>query len=171
MPGYAMDARSNRHFVIAVESGHYEIHEGNAFNYSDGIQLGASGTQYYLLTTGAKYPHLLLHIFFGGEATVQLFEGADRSGSAAGTVFNRSRPSSKAPTMTVHKGITGGTTDGVQIQTSRYGSGLIGGGEMRGENEWILKPNTKYLLLITSIVATNDIAVGINWYEPESLNG
>ena len=55
--------------------------------------------------------------------------------------------------------------------TSRFGndSGPAGrggdGGGTRGNNEWMLKQNTDYLVIITSHTDTNNIAVEFDWYE------
>jgi hypothetical protein len=70
--------------------------------------------------------------------------------------------------MTIHKGTSGGTTDGTLIKT--HSSGTSQGSSKTPSTEGfgdqiVLKQNTKYILRITSGTAGNLCNVHINWFQ------
>lgn len=156
--------------LMVIDYAHHEIHEGSDFTYDDVITLGSGATQNYVLTvpdTG-KWAHFGYEIdgIFG--VTVELYEGSDRTPTTLQASFNRNRNSSKTATMTVHKGYSGGTTDGTRIMWRKAGSGTTSGklaGKAGDDTERVLKQNTQYTLRITSAAASNDINVKLGWYE------
>lgn len=158
------------HTIQIIDYAHHEIHAGSHFFYTDSVELGSGATQVYLITTPdtAKWAHLTFSATGSAITTVDLYEGADRVGDAAQTVFNNNRNSATTATVVVHKGITGGTTDGTKIYTIKSGASA---GASRSpsvaqrENEIILDQNTKYLLRITSGTAANLTNLQLEWYE------
>lgn len=66
--------------------------------------------------------------------------------------------------MTVHKGPTN-TGLGTMLCKERFGSGNRAGGDIRSENEWILKPGVKYLARVTNDIINANLTVKFNWYE------
>ena len=161
------------HALNTIEYEHHEIHSGSSYFYADGITLADTGVQQYMITAPntTKWAHLVTTINMGLAGTVTIHEAGDRAGDAAATVFNRDRNSANTAGVAVHKGITGGNTDGTLLYTGTFGStgtpagkGAVGGGA-RGISELILKQNTKYLYTITSAAADNGVAVEFDWYE------
>ena len=153
----------------SIDSVHKRVHDGYSFYYHDLILLPSGSSQDYIITT----PNTDLWSHFGLEieycdysGITQLFEGTDRNGTTLQTAFNRNRNSTNLPTLTVHKGQTGGTTDGTRIYWKLIGAGKISGGTTGTAEERILKQNTKYLLrLINSGNSNNNVAVVLRWYE------
>jgi len=154
---------------IVIDYAHHEVHDGSSFYYHDVISLGNGAAQNYLITTPntTKWGHFGLEIDFNdGAGTIELFEDSDRTGTTAQTVFNRHRNSATTATITVHKGKSGGTTDGTRIIWKRHGAGKTTGGGSETAEECVLKQNSKYLLTVTNATtSTNNISVILRWYE------
>ena len=158
--------------VNMVDFAHHEIHEGCSFFYCDPITLASAATQVYLITTPdtTKWAHMIYSIAYSAITQVDIYEASDKTGTTLQTVFNRNRNSATAATTTIHKAVSGGSTDGTLIcsvkgGTATGGSGNRSGGEVRAVNELLLKQNTKYLIRITSSTASNLITFKANWYE------
>lgn len=157
-------------FVESLAFEHREIHEGDAFSWSEVITLGSAATQDYLITVADNedWPHFAYAVDASFGVTVDLYEGADRTGTTIQTAYNRNRNSANTAGMTIHKGHSSGTTDGTRIFTAKSGTGAAGGrlsGSSAEATERILKQNTKYIFRVTSAAASNDISIRFNWYE------
>ena len=165
---YSLD-RTTRALNI-IDYAHHEIHAGSHFLYTDAISLNAAGSQDYLITVPdtTKWPHMIF--ILGGSAITQfdLYEGTDKNGTTPQIVGNSNRNSANLAGVTIHKGTSGGSTDGTLIHTYKGGSATNqsrGGTGTRNDEELILKQNTKYILRITSGTASNLINVNLSWYE------
>lgn len=154
---------------VSIDSAHYEVHRGKSFHFSDSVQKDAAGVQKYLITVPDEvYPHMIIHVDGLLKTTVELYEGADRTGTSEQTPRNRNRNSSNTPDVDVHKDVSDGTTDGTRIVYRIYGSATLpfqNIKEQRNVDEWILKAGTKYLLTLTSGANGNQINVAFDWYE------
>lgn len=155
--------------VITVDFAHHEIHEGDHYTVADFTDLGNGATYNILIVTPntAVRTHLLFQVTTEGETTITLFEDTTTSsdGTAITEVCNRRDASGgTAGTVVTHTPtITG---DGTQIARSKTGSGMKAGGAIRGDDEWILDQNSKYMLRITNDTAVNNWASWvITWYE------
>ena len=42
---------------------------------------------------------------------------------------------------------------------------IAGGGDARSDGEWVLKQNTKYLIVVTSGADNNNVSLVLGWYE------
>lgn len=149
---------------------HHEIHAGSHFFYADHNSVDSGASVDFLITTPntAKEAHIIFIV--DGTAITQfyLYEGSDKNGVAAQTVFNSDRNSLTANTTTVHKGLAGGTTDGTLLWTNRsgYAAGATRiGAESRNDEEIILKQNTKYILRAASGTNGNLINIKMDFYE------
>lgn len=155
--------------LSTVDYAHHEAHAGSSFYYHDVISMTASATQDYLLTVpdSTKWPHFGFEVDFNdGAGTTEIYEAGDRGGTSAQTTFNRNRNSTASATFTVHKGQSGGTTDGTRIFWKRGGAGKTSGGTSGTAEERIMKQNTKYILRLTNVSgATNNVSVVLRWYE------
>ena len=155
---------------IILDYEHYEVHAGTHFFFADGITLNSGDTQDYLLTAPdvASFCHTVFIFNSGLGATFSLSEGADRDGTTLQSVPNSNRNSSTIAGCTIHKGISGGTTDGTVLAKFSAGSASVGGkigGGARSEEEVVLKRDTKYVFTATSSVISNNISIFFTWYE------
>jgi len=156
-------------FVKIIEASHAMIHAGVSFTYYDSVTLDNTVSQDYLLTTAAgKYTHLIIHGDGSAITSFYFYESSDKTGTTSQTVFNNNRNSGTAATTTIKKGTSGGTTDGTQISIYIGGSSTNqskGATDASFGNEWILKPDTKYLFRVTSGTNTNLCNINFHWYE------
>ena len=164
----SIDGSTGNFTVISRE--HHEIHEGSAFRYFDSVTLNSSDTIVYLITTPntTKWSHMTLVIDGTAITSFDIYEGSDKTGTDIQTVFNANRNSTTSATTTVHKNVSGGTTDGTLFM--KYASGTAsnqsrGSSSAEFNSEWILKQNTKYLIRITSGTIGNLCNIMLNWYE------
>ena len=153
--------------LVVVDEPHNEIHEGDNYRYCDPTTLASGVSQDYLITTPntAKWAHFTFHADGSDITSVFLYEGSDKTGTTAQTVFNSNRNSTNTAGVTVLKGTSGGTTDGTLLCS--YSSGVKEklGASTDHNSEWVLKQNTKYLLRITSGAVGNKCNINLSWYE------
>ena len=155
-----------------IEYEHHEIHSGSSFTVADTIVCDTTTVKWLVTTPDTtKYAHLLFELSCTGEATYLVTEGADRTTGAALSAVNRRRVGTlKEATTTVLRGATGGTTDGATVLFSmRNGITNIAGknievGAVRATNEWVLAPNTKYVVSVTTYAAVY-VTCLLDWYE------
>lgn len=168
--GNHVGGEDNGLHVVAIDFEHYEIHEGDAYTLEEVITLGSGATQNYILTVPdtTKWPHFGYECEGSFGVTVEMFRGSDRTPTTLQTAINRNHNSLNTAGMTIHKGYSGGTTDGTKVLWSKSGTGTSGGkvAERSSEStERILKQDTQYTFRITSAAASNDIAISFSWYE------
>ena len=163
-----MDRRTGS--LLVVDPVTHEIHAGNAYKYSDPTTLEAAASQDYLITTPdtTKLAHLQYSCDGTAITSFFLYEATDKTGPTAQTIFNADRNSTNTATITVHKGTSGGSTDGTLLKS--YASGTATGSSRSNGTaifgtERILKRNTKYIFRITSGTAGNLCNVKFEWAE------
>ena len=156
--------------VPTITTPHHFIHKGEVFRYRDSVTLGSGSSQDYLLTAPATpWPHLNMVADGTAVTSFMLYEATDKTGTTLQTAYNANRNSANTPLMTIHKGTTGGTTDGTQLFI--YASGTATSGSSRSPSdvefagEWILKASTKYIIRITSGTSGNLCNIVLEWYE------
>jgi hypothetical protein len=162
--------------VITIDYAHHEIHEGDSFTVSDTLACNTTTVKWMIVTPNTtKYAHLVFDLSSSGEATFLVTGDADRTAGTALTTFNRRRVGTPASsTVTVSRTPTDGGTDGATILFSKrsgitgVGSKSIEGANAREFNEWILKPNTKYIVSITTY-ADVYATCKLDWYEHQDL--
>jgi hypothetical protein len=165
-----LDDSTHAQTTIAYE--HHEVHGGSSFTVADTVACNATTVKWLITTPDTtKYAHLIFTLTSTGEATFLVTEGADRTDGTALTPINRRRVGTPtAATVTVKRGATGGTTDGATtLFTMRNGITNVAGKNIEGStaratNEWILKPNTKYVVSITTYADVYATMV-LDWYE------
>jgi len=158
--------------VVGIDYPHAEIHTGSHYFYADCVELDNGVSQDYLFTTGSKYPHMSFEYSGSAITQLQVFEASDKTGTTLQTLLNNNRASSKTTTATLHKAVTGGTTDGTLIWCDKSGSATNqaqGGASSSQDSELILKLNTKYIFRITSFTNDNLTNLKIGYYD-ESVN-
>lgn len=156
--------------LMIVDYPHHEIHSGSHYFYTDCLTLASAGTQVYLITTPntTKWNHLSFEFNGSAITAIDVYEGADRTGTTPQTIFNNNRNSLNQSENTLHKGTSAGTTDGTKIWCSKGGSSTNqskGSASSSQNSEIILKQNTKYLIRITSGTNDNLVNLALSWYE------
>ena len=160
--------------ILTIEYDHHEIHAGSHFMFTDSVELDAAAIQNYLITTPdtTKWCHFTFSATGSAITHVEFFKDTDRIGTTLQEVFNNNQNSDTVAGLTVHKGVSGGTTDGTRIYTLK--SGAAAGASRtpvafnRG-NEIVLKQNTKYIMRVTSGTNDNLTNVEFEWYEHTNI--
>lgn len=166
---------------VFISSVHHEIHCGDSYEAVHNTTLGNGASIKYLITvpdagtidtsnSGADQSKKLFHFLeiIESEAEVEysIYEGADRvAGTAIGS-FNRDRNSSNTDTLTITHTPSGGTTDGsIIFGPWRVGSGRTDPGSRGRQAEFILKSNTKYIIVLENkTTSDNNINIEFDYY-------
>ena len=174
MTGDLLDASTG--VIMGIDYAHHEVHSGSHYTYSEFFSLGDGDEKELIIITPdtTKWAHMLFAVNGALHTTVKAFE--DTTWASTGTDFsslilNNNRNSDNTAGVTIRgKGATG--TDANLIFSGQFGNDsgngatrLVSGGSVRGDAEWVLKQNSKYLLTITSLSAANELALVLSWYE------
>ena len=168
--GYMRD--DSTYSRTTIEYDHHEIHSGNSCHVSDVQSVDTTTFKWQVTTPNTLvYAHMVFDLECTGEMSVSITEGSDRTDGTALAEINRNRVGTPntAGTVVTHTP-TGGSTDGATtIFTIRSGSTGVGGktilaGGSRGNNEYVLKPNTKYVISATTYAAVF-VSLELDWYE------
>lgn len=163
------------HNLVAIDQSHHEIHEGDFYSFCDYVvALDSGNTLEFILTTPntAKWSHLTYNFSATLKILFELFEDTTHTTDTLQTSFNHNRNSSNIAGMTIHTS-NDDVADGTRIDCGSFGSpsvGIVGGsgGGSRSEAEWILKPNSKYLIRLTSGSNDNNVNLKLSWYEHQN---
>lgn len=146
------------------------LHRGQVFTATDSVDLSASQKYRWSISTPdtMKFAHFKFKFHTEDEINVKFIENPSTlTNGASWTAYNRNRNSkndSKCTLLKSHPAYSGGTTIWTIHMSSDYSAGYEGG----GENEWVLKRNTDYVLEIEDISAgANYVAVEFSWAEIE----
>lgn len=161
-----------------IETEHSYIHEGIFFESYNKFTLAAAGTKLVTLKTpAAKYLHYRPTnlVTSADKVLIEFYEGATVT-AATGTAVtpsNHNRNSALASGVTLLDAptVTANGTKFAQV----YIPGATGTGGTRtgssagvSNSEWVLKPNTTYMIKVTnSSSGSNDIQVNFQWYEED----
>jgi hypothetical protein len=158
----------NTHSTIMIEIEHSKIHSGYHYNYCDyQLNNASAATIKFIVTTPntTNWVHLTFMFYSSDGATIQLYK--DASGVTGGTSItprNNNRNSLNTSPFTIIKDPTSVTSIGTRASGFLAGAGKEAGMTQR-DKENILKQNTTYYLLITSLAVANDISWCFEWYE------
>jgi hypothetical protein len=132
------------------------VNTGESYTVSDTVACNATTVKWQVETPDTtKYSHWTFSLTATGEATFLVTEGSDRTTGTPLTAVNRNRLSSNTSGMTISRTPTGGSTDGATTLFSRRNGVTVGvtsfeSGDASAERKWILAPNTKYVVSITT---------------------
>jgi len=151
-------------YIVTIDSVHAKLHQGYYYTYSAQATLNSGEIREILIVTGEYDTHFINNIRGTSEFNVTLYEDSIISSNGIlQTTVNRNRPRPKNSTNNIY--ITPTITNlGFKLLEAHGGNGQKTGGETRTENEFILKPNSKYVLRIVSESANNDISYNIGYY-------
>ena len=162
-----MDASTNS--LQTIEYDHHEIHSGSSFTTSYVADIGNGANLDLLIVTpdSLAYAHWFYEIDVEAEASLLLYEAVTATAGAAIVAYNRNRVGTPDAATVVVTSTPTSITEGTTILRSRHiGSGKTTGGGSRGQHEFILKPNTKYLFRLTNATTGNNfMSVEFDWYE------
>lgn len=157
--------------LVFVDFDHHQNHEGEAYQYFY-YNAALNGTVDFRLVVPAyavqiRSPHMSLELICDGTATLSLFEAptVTGNGSAVTTIRNRNRIGTpNTPGMGI---FTGATFSATGTELSKYitiASAKANISTDSSKAEWILKPETTYLVRLTT-TAASIVMLRMNWYE------
>lgn len=158
-----------------IDLAHMEIHEGNHYCYVSAQDVGGSTTISFVIVVPDTPYVPNLEFFVSGELEygLDIYEGAspqaDGTAVTSPAIVNRNRNMPDVNGMKIYSGPTLGTgSKGTLIQRFHAGSGRLQGGDTRGDNELVLRRNTKYWIDLINATANNNwISWIADWYERE----
>ena len=179
------------HALETIEYEHHEIHSGSSFTAYYTITTAATNghrSGLYIRTPISKEIHAIVSFSASVAANFAICEAptiAANTGTHAVQTYNRFRDSSKtslvkdnANTPAANKYTTlseaqiagdGTWATGTVLRTEPLQTGVgpkPAGGTSRGNQEYILKSDTKYVFLLTNTVATANVHhILCDWYE------
>ena len=166
-----IDASTNSLQTISYE--HHEVHAGSHYTCVDNATLNAAEVLDTLIYTPntTKYMHLIFEAHGALHTQVDMYEGSSHNASGSKTCRNNNRNYDDTPTTTLNTTALDGS-HGTNIYVTQFGidagggaNRVTSGGAVRGSEEWILKPNERYLVRVTSLTASNPVSIRFSWYE------
>ena len=149
------------------------IFEGRMYNVSNSFTLGDGSSMEFLIETGGQNTHTWFQVWGSLNFDVSLYEDTTKVQNSSNllTVTNRNRTSANTADVVVSHTPTG-TGNGTLLYSNSFGSasGPIRGGSTGEQQQWVLKPNSKYLAIVTSGGTGNDIGVSADLVEFTSEN-
>lgn len=155
--------------LVAISPAHSAVHLGYSYTIAAFETLANTEVGNFLFSVpdiAPLYCHVVIEVGNSVECLYEMFEGTTVSanGSEYSSV-NRNRNSTNEALMKVYSGPTV-TADGSIILTSKVGVAKKYGGQVRSENEFVLKNNTNYMLRVTNLASGDNIINGlVSWYE------
>jgi len=159
--------------TITIELEHYMIHEGKMFSYSI-VDHNIGVNEWINVTMITPNTNKLIHLKFEGSNSLasDFIFYENLINSTVGTRiygFDKNRETNNTHSVILYLGQTG-SGKGLQLYNNHMQTGKGIGGIAKTDNEWVLNPNTKYLIAIKSEVINNEATLLINWYEHEQGN-
>jgi len=159
-------------FFIGMNEEHHEIHEGCYYRFGFQKDVGNAGTAIVGFTTPdtTNWFHFRPSVDSEAEVRIQIYENVTSlTGGSAVTPRNADRNSAKTSSLVVVSDPVVNSTGAVMLTNIVIGSGKASGGFVSAENEWILKQNTMYALVVTNNT-TSDNQVNIRCAGYEHVN-
>ncbi len=177
--------------LMVIDYSHHEIHSGSAFACHYDVTTAATNDHVsaigLLTPPGSPFMHMTMRVSASNPAEAFILESPTTIVLGTGSdvaIYNRNRTSSKTSKAAsieapaVAGGITtfnnteygnltvvGGTTIDHVILAGGEGPKAVGGTH-RGDEEWILKPDTFYLFRLQNIGANANLhQINLDWYE------
>ena len=163
----ALDPYTNAQVFVSQE--HHEIHEGDLYRAATLKDVPNAGTLILTVVTAdsEKLVNFRFEAHAEAEATVYLYENPTSSvGGTALAAFNALRGAGDTPetTFSVDATVTIGSANILDVM--HLGSGRQVGGSLSDSDEWILAPNTVYVIRATNLTATpNHMTIKAAFYE------
>ena len=159
--GQSWDATTTN--IVTLHHSHDFIHDGLRFIAHEYTSLANGNVKYYKILTGTKWVHFIPKISSNAEIVVAWLESPTITvnGSTL-TNYNRNRTSANTALTTIYSGSTA-TADGTEIESVVISSGKSFG-DLRSEEEIVLKPSTTYAMKITANAAVN-YSINFDIYE------
>lgn len=161
--------------LICIDYEHHEIHNGSEYRAGFQKDIPNGGTAVYSITTPntTRWLHFKLAVDVELEAQIAFYENPDSvTGGTAITPKNANRNSVNTSGATCSTDPTYTIGSAIPLGMLVEGSGKSSGGDSASANEWVLKQNTTYVVVVTNQAtgATNECNIRTRWYEHTNKN-
>lgn len=161
--------------LSVIEYEHHRIHEGSFYRACFQKDVPNGGTAILALTTvdTTKWVHLMRLVSSELESEVVLYENPTSiTGGAPLTPLNVNRNSVNTSDSIIVSDPTVNLVGAIEICRAVIGSGRSIGGSHVPKDEWVLKQNTIYLIIVTNqaVGAANETNIHLTWYEHINKN-
>lgn len=158
--------------VPVIDYPHHEVHEGHAFEMDTYAASIADAATLILATDGAigVEAHFTFNCACGGDATVELIEGATVNAGSARTARNMKRTVADGISGKSQPTLAGGTIIAGPILMPGGKGPNAGGGDTgtRPGLEWITDPTKSYAIRLTNISGqAKPASITANFYVPD----
>ncbi len=180
--GRALDEVTQK--PILIDFVHHEVHDGNTFQASqktaDASPIADDASYDMLIIVGNEAEaHLVFGAASGGTAEVILYKDTTVSDNGAQVAVQNMRQSLHGIKLNTTRAFTTptitlvGTQMNIQLLPGGSGPGQgTSGGTVREGTEWVLNPNTNYLIRVTNRSgAAQPISIMAQWYEKVPEDG
>lgn len=166
--------------ALMRDTTHESVHEGKSYRaFHNSSSLGDGSTINIYMKTGLvalETPHLIVHSNGSGGYDLDIME-APTITAATGTsksVISKNRQKSIAskiinndasPTANSYSTDVTVTADGTYLGQEVFGN-FLNSSDHQYNREFILAPDTEYVIRITSRSAANRVHINLEWYEP-----
>lgn len=168
---------ASTHVLEVIDTGHHEVHDGVHFTYTyidADFDIVDAKTILIITPNTTKWAHMIFEVESERDTNVKLYLNtavAGHGSAGALTAYNNNGNSVTSNDTTLNDS-DGAGADGTLIYETQFGLStgagahtLVGGGDGRAENEWVLKQNSKYLFVVTTGSDDSSLALRISWYE------
>lgn len=156
-----------------IDHTHAEIHEGNYYTANHFFQAVANNgyADLHMITGSTKIIHLVAVIQSEAKSYVNFYRGTTYTNNGTSvTIFNNNENSTNTAQPDVYYTPTVSATGVLLFQdfvVASTGQNPLGG-RLSSRNEWILKPDTDYLVRVQNVGGsgvTSDITLSFDFYE------
>ena len=170
--GKALAVDDTDNVLPVIEYTHHEIHEGNFFTcYYVDADFDIADTVSLLISVAEKPAHMTFLVRAGKDTTVTLYEGVTHTALVEQTMTCNNRVRATVPTTRISTRNSDGS-DGTAIWSTTFGIGanptVARTEDSRDQNEWVLRPNTKYQLVVSTGTDNSSLSIQIHWYEEDT---
>ena len=157
-----------------IEYAHDAVHYDNfitANDYDPSAMLVDGSTRNYLIKVPSEFElHSVIRVEAGGACDVSIYEGSVVTNDGTAILHARNNRYSNKNILTTYLNPTISDNGTLFFRFRLFGtsSGSANqqlGGETRNGQEWVLKPNTNYVVSITSNAGNNKVGIIHDYYE------
>jgi hypothetical protein len=156
-------------YLVTLDAAHSRVHDGIYYTYDqyDG-DVDNGETMVVTIRTGATLTHMVASVTASLVGAARLYESpvfADTGTQDTGTNFKRDETYSS--TIMLYDGSVMSSA-GTTLSIALIGGGVANsriGGQAREATEWLLKPNTYYVIEFTSLADNNAAVIDVEYYE------
>jgi len=151
--------------AVTITDIEHKIHKGEMFRANAVFSLGVGAEKLALFRTGNVQAHVYGEVTASGDSYMRFYESPTVTADGTPVTFlNKNRAYDTSGTSVTVFDTPTISSNGTLLDPFVMSGSINAGGKERQDNEWTLKVNTDYLILIHANAAS-DYTLKIDWYE------